>query len=214
MRLLRPKARTKRKCTRLVRRLPCECHYFCCYLHCLQVVFRPRKLLALSVVSVSSCWSVLANTLLSSAAYSVSKLSIVGSALFIMVHKRVIALSLSEVLAGVAAAGSVMQVLMYLSNAGDPFTHLEKGVAALLFREPSEKANTANNKTKKEWAILCRMVQQSLVELGKSSSGLNCLIDLVFTQMTSNWNFFKPSRMTEIWFEITKFGFAIRNIKC
>lgn len=73
-----------------------------------------------------------------------------GSALFIMVHKRVIALSLSEVLAGVAVAGSVMQVLMYLSNAGDPFTHLEKGVAALLFREPSEKANTANNKTKKE----------------------------------------------------------------
>ena len=39
---------------------------------------------------------------------------------------------------------------MYLSNTSDPFTYLEKAVAAVLFKEPAEKADTSDAKKKKE----------------------------------------------------------------
>lgn len=80
----------------------------------------------------------------------VTKLSIVGSILFIVVQKRSVELSTAEVLLIIACVGSFLQVLMYLSNANDPFTYLEKGVAAVFFREPTEKANTSDSKKKKE----------------------------------------------------------------
>ena len=57
---------------------------------------------------------------------------------------------MAEALVCVAAVGAALQVLMYLSDVRDPFTHLEKGVAAVLFREPSEKANTMDSKKKKD----------------------------------------------------------------
>ena len=82
--------------------------------------------------------------------FSITKLSVVGSALFIVVHKRMVEFTTAEVLLSIACVGSFLQVLMYLSNASDPFTHLEKAVAAVLFREPSEKANTSDSKKKKE----------------------------------------------------------------
>ena len=56
----------------------------------------------------------------------------------------------AEVLLCIACVGSVLQVLMYVSKTSDPFTHLEKAVAAVLFREPTEKANTSDSKKKKE----------------------------------------------------------------
>ena len=82
--------------------------------------------------------------------FSVTKLSIVGSILFIVVQKRIVELSTAEVLLIIACVGSLLQVLMYLSNTSDPFTYLEKGVAAVFFREPTEKANTSDSKKKKE----------------------------------------------------------------
>jgi len=39
---------------------------------------------------------------------------------------------------------------MYLSNTSDPFTYLERGIAAVFFREPTEKANTSDSKKKEE----------------------------------------------------------------
>ena len=67
-----------------------------------------------------------------------------------MVQKRMVDFSTPEVLLCIACVGSFLQVLMYLSNTSDPFTHLEKAVAAVLFREPAEKANTSDSKKKKE----------------------------------------------------------------
>lgn len=81
---------------------------------------------------------------------SVTKLSIVGSALVIMAQKGMLHVSTSEVLLCIACIGSVLQVVMYLSSAGDPFMYLEKAVAAVLFREPKEKANASDSKKKKE----------------------------------------------------------------
>ncbi|KAJ7330640.1 Trimeric intracellular cation channel type B [Desmophyllum pertusum] len=80
----------------------------------------------------------------------VTKLSIVGSVLFIVVQKRMVAFTSAEVLLAIACVGSFLQVLMYLCNTSDPFTHLERAVAAVLFREPTEKANTSDSKKKKE----------------------------------------------------------------
>ncbi|XP_068728279.1 trimeric intracellular cation channel type 1B.1-like isoform X2 [Montipora capricornis] len=80
----------------------------------------------------------------------VTKLSIVGSILVIMVQKGILQLFTSEVLLCIACIGSLLQVIMYLSSAGDPFVYLEKAVAAVLFREPKEKANTSDTKKKKE----------------------------------------------------------------
>ena len=82
--------------------------------------------------------------------FSVTKLSIVGSILFIVVQKRIVELSTAEVLLIIACVGSFLQVLMYLSNTNDPFTYLEKGVAAVFFREPTEKANTSDSKKKED----------------------------------------------------------------
>ena len=82
--------------------------------------------------------------------FSVTKLSIAGSILFIMVRKHMVQFATAEVLLCIACVGSVLQVVMYLSNTSDPFTHLEKAVAAVLFREPTEKANTSDSKKKKE----------------------------------------------------------------
>lgn len=67
-----------------------------------------------------------------------------------MVQKRIVELSTAEVLLLIACVGSFLQVLMYLSNANDPFTYLEKGVATVFFREPTEKTNTSDSKKKKE----------------------------------------------------------------
>ena len=64
--------------------------------------------------------------------------------------------STSEVLLCIACIGSVLQVVMYLTSAGDPFVYLEKAVAAVLFRKPKEKANTSDSKKKKEWSLLYR----------------------------------------------------------
>jgi len=80
----------------------------------------------------------------------VTKLSVVGSVLIIMVQKRIVEFSTAEVLLCIACVGSILQVVMYLGNTNDPFTHLEKAVAAVLFREPTEKANTSDSKKKKE----------------------------------------------------------------
>lgn len=80
----------------------------------------------------------------------VTKLSIVGSILVIMVQKGILQLSTSEVLLCIACIGSLLQVIMYLSSASDPFVYLEKAVAAVLFREPKEKANTSDTKKKRE----------------------------------------------------------------
>ncbi|CAH3020843.1 unnamed protein product [Porites evermanni] len=82
--------------------------------------------------------------------FTVTKLAILGSILVIMVRKRMLDFSTPEVLLLVACVGSVLQVIMFLSNTSDPFTHLEKAVAAVLFREPTEKANTSDSKKKKE----------------------------------------------------------------
>ena len=82
--------------------------------------------------------------------FSVTKLSIVGSILFIVVQKRMVAFTTAEVLLGITCVGAFLQVLMYLSNTSDPFTYLEKAVAAVLFREPAEKADTSDAKKKKE----------------------------------------------------------------
>ena len=82
--------------------------------------------------------------------FSVTKLSVVGSVLIIMVQKRIVEFSTAEVLLCIACVGSILQVVMYLGNTNDPFTHLEKAVAAVLFREPTEKANTSDSKKKKE----------------------------------------------------------------
>lgn len=73
-----------------------------------------------------------------------------GSVLFIVVQKRMVAFTSAEVLLAIACLGSFLQVLMYLCNTSDPFTHLERAVAAVLFREPTEKANTSDSKKKKE----------------------------------------------------------------
>ena len=81
---------------------------------------------------------------------SVTKLSIVGSILFIVVQKCMVAFTTAEVLLGITCVGAFLQVLMYLSNTSDPFTYLEKAVAAVLFREPAEKADTSDAKKKKE----------------------------------------------------------------
>ena len=81
---------------------------------------------------------------------SVTKLSIVGSILVIMVQKGILQLFTSEVLLCIACIGSLLQVIMYLSSASDPFVYLEKAVAAVLFREPKEKANTSDAKKKRE----------------------------------------------------------------
>ncbi|PFX32197.1 Trimeric intracellular cation channel type A [Stylophora pistillata] len=80
----------------------------------------------------------------------VTKLSIVGSVLFIVVQKRMVAFTSAEVLLGITCVGAFLQVLMDLSNTSDPFTYLEKAVAAVLFREPAEKADTSDAKKKKE----------------------------------------------------------------
>ncbi|RMX40146.1 hypothetical protein pdam_00002264 [Pocillopora damicornis] len=80
----------------------------------------------------------------------VTKLSIVGSILFIVVQKRIVAFTTAEVLLGITCVGAFLQVLMYLSNTSDPFTYLEKAVAAVLFKEPAEKADTSDAKKKKE----------------------------------------------------------------
>ena len=82
--------------------------------------------------------------------FSVTKLSIVGSILFIVVQKRIVAFTTAEVLLGITCVGAFLQVLMYLSNISDPFTYLEKAVAAVLFKEPAEKADTSDAKKKKE----------------------------------------------------------------
>ena len=82
--------------------------------------------------------------------FSVTKLSIVGSILFIVVQKRIVAFTTAEVLLGITCVGAFLQVLMYLSNTSDPFTYLEKAVAAVLFKEPAEKADTSDAKKKKE----------------------------------------------------------------
>ena len=82
--------------------------------------------------------------------FSVTKLSIVGSILFIVVQKRIVELSTAEVLLIIACVGSFLQVLIYLSNTNDPFTYLEKGIAAVFFREPTEKANASDSKKNKE----------------------------------------------------------------
>ena len=82
--------------------------------------------------------------------FSVTKLSIFGSILLIVVQKRMVEFTTAEVLLIIACVGSFLQVLMYLSNTSDPFTYLEKGVAAIFFREPTEKANTSDSKKKKE----------------------------------------------------------------
>ena len=68
----------------------------------------------------------------------------------IMVQKGILQLSTSEVLLCIACIGSLLQVIMYLSSASDPFVYLEKAVAAVLFREPKEKANTSDTKKKRE----------------------------------------------------------------
>lgn len=81
---------------------------------------------------------------------SITKLSIVGSTFIIMAQKGMLHFSTSEVLLCIACIGSVLQVVMYLTSAGDPFVYLEKAVAAVLFREPKEKANTSDSKKKKE----------------------------------------------------------------
>ncbi|CAH3036596.1 unnamed protein product [Porites lobata] len=80
----------------------------------------------------------------------VTKLAILGSILVIMVRKGMLDFSTPEVLLLIACVGSVLQVVMFLSNTSDPFTHVEKAVAAVLFREPTEKANTSDSKKKKE----------------------------------------------------------------
>lgn len=82
--------------------------------------------------------------------FSVTKLSIVGSILFILVQKHMVEFTTAEVLLIIACVGSFLQVLMYLSNTSDPFTYLERGVAAVLFREPTKKADTSESKKKKE----------------------------------------------------------------
>ena len=82
--------------------------------------------------------------------FSVTKLSIVGSILFILVQKHMVDFTTAEVLLITACVGSFLQVLMYLSNTSDPFTYLERGVAAVLFREPTKKADTSDRKKKKE----------------------------------------------------------------
>ena len=87
---------------------------------------------------------------LSALYFSVTKLSIVGSILVIMVRERMLDFSTPEVLLFVACVGSVLQVIMFLSNPSDPFRHVEKAVAAVLFREPTEKAKTSDSKKKKE----------------------------------------------------------------
>lgn len=80
----------------------------------------------------------------------ITKLSIVGSTFIIMAQKGMLHFSTSEVLLCIACIGSVLQVVMYLTSAGDPFVYLEKAMAAVLFREPKEKANTSDSKKKKE----------------------------------------------------------------
>ena len=82
--------------------------------------------------------------------FSVTKLSIVWSILFIVVQKCMVAFTTAEVLLGITCVGAFLQVLMYLSNTSDPFTYLEKAVAAVLFKEPAEKADTSDAKKKKE----------------------------------------------------------------
>ena len=67
-----------------------------------------------------------------------------------MVRKRMLDFSTPEVLLFVACVGSVLQVVMFLSNTSDPFTHVEKAVAAVLFHEPTEQANTSDSKKKKK----------------------------------------------------------------
>ena len=67
-----------------------------------------------------------------------------------MVQKRIVAFTTAEVLLAITCVGSFLQVLMYLSNTSDPFTYLERAVAAVLFREPTEKADTSDTKKKKE----------------------------------------------------------------
>lgn len=67
-----------------------------------------------------------------------------------MVQKRMVQFSTAEVLLGIACVGSVLQVIMYLSNASDPFTYLENALSAVLFREPKEKASTSDSKKKKK----------------------------------------------------------------
>ena len=74
----------------------------------------------------------------------------VGSILFIVVQKCMVAFTTAEVLLGITCVGAFLQVLMYLSNTSDPFTYLEKAVAAVLFKEPAEKADTSDAKKKKE----------------------------------------------------------------
>ena len=78
-----------------------------------------------------------------------------------MVRKGMLDFSTPEVLLLIACVGSVLQVVMFLSNTSDPFTHVEKAVAAVLFREPTEKANTSDSKKKKEWtsAIYLQLLQ-------------------------------------------------------
>lgn len=80
----------------------------------------------------------------------VTKLSVAGSVLFIVVQKRMVDFTTAEVLLIIACVGSFLQVLMYLSNTSDPFTYLERGIAAVFFREPTEKANTSDSKKKEE----------------------------------------------------------------
>ena len=79
--------------------------------------------------------------------FSVTRLSII---LFIVVQKCMVAFTTAEVLLGITCVGAFLQVLMYLSNTSDPFTYLEKAVAAVLFKEPAEKADTSDAKKKKE----------------------------------------------------------------
>lgn len=67
-----------------------------------------------------------------------------------MVQKRLVEFSTAEVLLFIACVGSFLQVLMYLNNTSDPFTYLEKAVAAVLFREPTEKADASDSKKKNE----------------------------------------------------------------
>ena len=82
--------------------------------------------------------------------FSVSKLSIAGGALFILVHKGMVQLSNAEVLVAIAIVAGCIQVSMFLAGTTDPFTYPERLISSVLLRKPKDRATTAKGKAKKE----------------------------------------------------------------
>ena len=82
--------------------------------------------------------------------FSVSKLSIAGGILFILVHEGTVEVSNSEVLVAIATVAAFIQVSMFLAGTTDPFIYPEKLISSVFLRMPKDHATTANGKKKKE----------------------------------------------------------------